>query len=552
MDIDYLARLCDLLIAIAYFSIPLEILYYMWKIRITIQIRHKVVGILFIVFIATCGISHLCQFVGVRITTTFASKLCTAVVSIITAMVLIRVIPQTIMGPMNMADVEHNLREQLDDLQESDLQTKTAIRTRSVFMQFLCHELRNPLFNVTSNTDFLLESKLTHEQEDLVKSINISSELMTSIVNDVLDISALEAGRLQFESKAIDLWWVCQSTVQQSRTRASAKDIILTLDIKPDVRKYVFSDPVRLHQILLNLISNAIKFTKKGKVEVRVWVVATNADSSEIAIEVEDTGIGIERSRLGDLFTPYTQTSSGDYQEGSGLGLAITKNIVDILGGAITVRSVIGSGTKFTVRIPFKHATKREVVRSAQTPIHAVQVATHHRLLVTEDNMVNRKLILRMLDSLGISADTANDGQECVDKITMDCSYNMILMDIQMPRKNGFDASCEVRKLGYTGPIIALTANAQNADREKAKEAQMDDFMTKPVSKKELAKMLRKYLVGWSPLQATSPVTPTRFAFLRTPSPSNSTPSSRVQSPHSAITLPLRLEEPLLKKDDLA
>lgn len=561
MNLTSAISMCDLLIALSYLSIPLEIAYYMWRIQLYVNPAYKVVACLFVMFIMFCGLTHGAQYYSLGALWEFIAKLSTAVVSVVTALVLIKIIPDVLSVPVYTRELEENLREQLEELQEADIQTKNAIHTRNIFMQFLCHELRNPLFNISNKVDFLLENHLNKEQEESVRSIGVSSEFMTNIVNDVRDISALEEGRLRIESKAIDLWWICHSTAQQCNSWAVAKDLELKVEIEPDVYRYVFSDSIRIHQILMNLISNGIKFTQRGWVRLHVYNRAPCENGSQITFEVRDTGIGIHQDRFRDIFTPYMNMSSGDYQEGSGLGLAITKSIVDLMGGNIDVNSQLHIGSTFTVNMNFKHATKREVVRSAHSPIHSIQLPTHYRVLVTEDNVINRKLLVHILNSLGIDTDTAKDGQECVEKVTLDPSYHMILMDIMMPRMNGYEATRAVRNIGYDGPIVALTANAHDGESEKARDAGMDHFMTKPVKKADIAQVLKKYLAHWSPLQAASPVTPGRFDFaspVRRSSrvtKSQSRPLSRETSPHSTPYLtPSRTlveTEGLLKKDDL-
>lgn len=559
MTLNGVIGVCDLLIAIAYFSIPLEIIYYVCKTQFYVNTSYKVIACLFVLFILLCGMTHGAQYYELGPLWILATKLSTAVVSILTATVLLKIIPEVLTVPVYTRELEENLREQLEELQEADIQTKNAIHTRNIFMQFLCHELRNPLFNITNKIDFLLESKLSKDHEEIIRSIGVSSEFMTNIVNDVRDISALEEGRLRIDSKAIDLWWICQSTAQQCSSWAVAKDLDLRVNIEQSVYRYVFSDPIRIHQILMNLISNAIKFTPRGWVQLHVFTHDCTDDSSNVVFEVRDTGIGIAQERFNDIFTPYVNMSSGDYQEGSGLGLSITKAIVDLMNGHIDIKSQLHMGTTFTVRMSFKHATKREVVRSAHSPIHRVQLPTHYRVLVTEDNVINRKLLVHILSSLGIETDTARDGQECVEKITADPSYHLILMDIMMPRMNGYAATREVRRLGYDGPIIALTANAHDGESAKSRDAGMNHFMTKPVKKSDIAHMLKRYLAHWSPLQATSPVTPGQFDFRLLSSPgrssrslqSQSRPLSREASPHTSFTLGESSLSPMLKKDDL-
>ena len=513
-------NVCDLLIAVAYFSIPLQILYMLCRYPITIQRKYLLVGCLFTAFICLCGTTHLFHCLNVSSQLVLISKALTAAVSLITAAILFKVIPEALAVPIYTQELEDHLNNKLVELKHANNSAEVANKQKADFMSFLCHELRNPLHNIVSNIDFLLEDKsITPIQYEYLQSINLSSELMSNIINDVLDINALQSGKLIFERRAIDLYQICNSVIVQSKSRAYAKGLNLECNIDKDIPQYVYSDPTRLYQILINLISNSIKFSSHGDVVLNVTIDTNNgipkqhitgSTRSLICFSVLDSGIGISSEMRSKLFQPYSQAKLAvvRQQAGTGLGLSIVFSIVKILNGTIDVDSTEGVGSCFNVHLALDHASLKDYEitkrQSMSLPNHSHNENTQH-ILIVDDNQINRKLMIKILDSLGVRADTAIDGQDAVDKIrTSLTTYNAILMDISMPRMNGYQATTEIRKLGYSGVIIALTANVLSGEREQSKKCGMNHFLSKPIRKQELTLVLSQYLPDWSSPKLTT------------------------------------------------
>jgi PAS domain S-box-containing protein len=364
-----------------------------------------------------------------------------------------------------------------------------ASRAKSAFLATMSHEIRTPMNGVVGAAELLMESELTVDQASLVRTIAGSADGLLNIINDILDFSRVESGKLAFEQVPVAVAEVARATVEALRPRGATRVAIgLELDIAPSL--HYLGDPHRLRQVLTNLVGNALKFTAEG--EVRVVVVGA-ADG--VTFRVRDTGIGIAPERHHALFEPFVQGDSSTVRRygGTGLGLAITKGLVDGMGGRVEVESALGAGATFSVWLPW--APCAALRRDAAAPPSA-QVGRGTRVLVAEDNPVNQQIVRRMLEGMGaeVVVVVAN-GREAVAEAGAG-TWGLILMDVQMPDMDGFEATRQIRaderaRARAAVPIVALTANAMEGDRERCLNAGMDDYLAKPLRRQALAECLR-------------------------------------------------------------
>jgi signal transduction histidine kinase/ActR/RegA family two-component response regulator len=369
-------------------------------------------------------------------------------------------------------------------------------RARSDFLAVMSHEVRTPMNAVIGMTTLLLDTGLTDEQRSFIETIRASGDALLTLLNDALDYSKIEAGRVELESLAFDPALEVRQVVDLMRGAANARGNTLRLTAAEGLPACVRSDPGRIRQVLLNLVSNAVKFTRDGHVEVRV--AAEPADGRVwLRVEVRDTGIGMGPAALSQLFKPFTQADASTTRRfgGTGLGLAISHRIATLLGGKIAVSSEPGLGSAFTLRVPVEPVAP--VVESARR-----QTVQGHgqrlRVLVAEDNAVNQKVITLMLERMGHRVDAVGNGAEAVEALAR-APYDVVLMDVQMPELDGIAATqmIRARESARRTPIIALTANVFDDDVRRCRDAGMDDFIGKPVRRELLVAALSRF--GASP-----------------------------------------------------
>jgi signal transduction histidine kinase/CheY-like chemotaxis protein len=368
---------------------------------------------------------------------------------------------------------------------------------KSTFIASVSHEVRTPLSGIIGLSRILEETPLTPSQRELSSAILQSSESLLDIVDDILDLSRIEAGKLTIEQVDFSLRAILDDGLRALRIRAAENDLALNLHIPANVPARLRGDPARLRQILPNLVGNAIKFTRRGSIDVRVGLAAAGQNSVSLGFEVADTGIGIEPATLARLFTPFSQADSSTSRRsgGFGFGLAISRQLAEAMGGSISATSTPGQGSQFRFVLPFG-------LPSLSTPLLPnpdsadFAVPRPLRILVAEDNSVNQRVAEAMLRKLGHAVSVVPTGASALDA-WRSSAFDLILMDCQMPEMDGYQATREIRRLeswSRRTPIVAMTAHAMRGDRDRCLEAGMDDYLSKPVRPEDL----RSVLARWS------------------------------------------------------
>lgn len=389
-------------------------------------------------------------------------------------------------------DLERQVAHRTRELAEARDRAEAAGRAKSEFLAMMSHEIRTPLIGVLGMAELLASSALDDEQRGQVETIRSSGDTLLVIINDILDFSKVEANKLELELGDVDLVDELEHVGCLYRPASAAKGVALVIDAA-DVRdRSVRGDRVRLRQIVSNLVSNAVKFTETGEVLVRAST-ERDGDLVTVVVDVVDSGIGIPHDRIDRLFTAFGQADASTTRRygGTGLGLAISDRLARMMGGSVQVTSQLGVGSRFRLRLFLEPGLAPATADADDVEQIDPEVLARLRLLVAEDNAVNRKVAVALLARLGLHADLVVNGVEAVDAVRGG-AYDVVLMDMQMPEMDGLDATRLIRSLPLEQQpvIVALTANAFDSDRQACLEAGMDDFMTKPFSLDELRRAL--------------------------------------------------------------
>jgi PAS domain S-box-containing protein len=369
-----------------------------------------------------------------------------------------------------------------------------AVKAKQQFLSNMSHEIRTPMNAIIGFTKVVLRTQLTSKQQEYLNAIKTSGDALIVLINDILDLAKVDAGKMVFEQTPFRLERSIAAMLHLFETKIHEKNLRLIRQYDERIPKVLLGDPVRLHQIILNLVSNAVKFTKAGAITVAVSLLSEDEQYAVVEFSVTDTGIGIADEKIAGIFENFQQATSETSRlfGGTGLGLAIVKQLVEAQGGKVSVASKLEKGSSFCFQLSFAKTTEETAPESA-----AVQVNNELKnvsVLVFEDIALNQLLMRTLLDDFGFKCDIASNGRIGIEKLKTN-SYDLILMDLQMPEMNGFEATEYIRKeLKLTIPIIALTADVTTADLAKCKAVGMDDYIPKPVDERLLQSKILLFL----------------------------------------------------------
>jgi signal transduction histidine kinase/CheY-like chemotaxis protein len=393
-------------------------------------------------------------------------------------------------------DLNVKLEKAIDKAEKSS-------HAKSEFLSTMSHEIRTPLNAVIGMSNLLLMSNPRHDQKENLDILKFSAANLLSIVKDVLDFNKIEAGKVVFENISFNLEELMNSICGGQKIKAEEKGLVFKLDVDSALNhKILFGDPTRLTQVIFNLVSNAIKFTKDGNVWVTANVIEDRHNTITVNFAIKDTGIGIEPDNLDSIFEPFAQESITTTRQygGTGLGLAIIKRLLELQGLKMNVDSKIGMGSEFSFNMEFTVSTEKYIPQVENQPVllnHANM--SHIRVLIAEDNVVNIMLMKKLFSKWNMTPTIAENGERAVELVQYG-NFDLILMDLQMPIMNGFDASIEIRKMADTRkaniPIIALTASALFDIRERVFSSGMNDYVSKPFKPEELLEKMQSLTVS--------------------------------------------------------
>lgn len=397
--------------------------------------------------------------------------------------------------------LEDRIRQRTEQLERAMQRAQAASQAKSEFLANMSHELRTPMNGVLGMIDIVLDSPLTADQREQLETAQRCANSLLALLNDVLDLSKIEAGKMVLERISFDLRVLIEDVIRAQRPKASKKGITLSVEVASDVPRKITADPLRVRQVISNLLSNAVKFTERGSVRIRVS--RAKADSGQqLVIDVVDTGVGIPADKLTLIFEKFTQADGSISRKygGTGLGLAITKKLMDMHEGDITVQSEIGRGSTFSLHFPgdvfaVQSGMDMEAPDELEEKAEEPEPQSGRSILVVEDNHVNQKVVTAILRKKGFHVDVANHGREALECLDL-LAYGLVLMDVQMPILDGLETTRIIRRDSrFTSlPIVAMTAHAMSGDRERCLASGMNGYIAKPVNPTSLVRTVEEFL----------------------------------------------------------
>ncbi|MCX6273953.1 MAG: tetratricopeptide repeat protein [Bacteroidetes bacterium] len=403
------------------------------------------------------------------------------------------------------------IRFDLEELKKQKEIAELSDKLKEQFLANVSHEIRTPMNGIIGMAHLLEQSTPTHEQQEYIDAIRLSAQNLMVIINDILDFSKINAGKIEFIQSEFNLRELLKGTMQLMQVKAAEKKINLTTVIDYHIKDILSGDPIRLNQIITNLVSNALKFTENGKVTIDIKLVEAGESKCKLRFRISDTGIGIPENKIKTIFDSFEQADNNKRrQEGTGLGLTIVKQLVELQGGNIHVKSKLNEGSEFVFELTFNISEVQNHIKEKETPVVIEQKDfSSINILIVEDNKVNQLLVKNMLKKFGFSKfDCAENGRTALDILKKN-TYHLILMDIQMPEMDGYEITAEIRK-NFPAPvcdtpIIALTADASEKEKMRAREAGMNDYVVKPYTPDELYSTMSRY-IGAAMKEASAPI----------------------------------------------
>ncbi len=388
--------------------------------------------------------------------------------------------------------LEQQVAQRTLELRQARDEALAASQSKTRFLATMSHEIRTPLNAVIGMSDLLLASPMDGHHREMIQTIHESGDYLLNLVNDILDISQIETGRLALNPRTFDLHSLLDDVLNLFQHQASIRQLELRLSLSPDVPRWLIGDDLKLRQILFNLLGNACKYTNHGEIRLDVEATRTSADAVGLLLRVSDTGIGIAAAALPFIFEEFVGHANPEQtSQSAGLGLAICYRLCQLMAGEITVESSLGKGSCFSVHLPFAVASKSQLKPLQTVPSQAFDPGL--RILVADDNRVNQRVLELMLARLNLSAQLVGDGYATLQSVRSE-PFDLVVMDVEMPSLDGISAARQLRREGYSDVyIIALTAYSFSSHRQECEAAGMNDFLSKPLRFVDLCGALERF-----------------------------------------------------------